>query len=67
MLCVKVVEARSLEPVYVKERPAAVARTPSLAAFVAVHHGSQSKMTHVAQDVVNPSWNSIVELWDTGE
>ena len=62
-LCVKVVQAKALEPVYVRERPAA-SQMPSLSAFVAVHHGSQSKMTHVANDVVNPRWNSIVELWD---
>ena len=61
-LCVKVVQAKALEPVYVRERPAS--QMPSLSTFVAVHHGSQSKMTHVANDVVNPRWNSIVELWD---
>jgi hypothetical protein len=64
MLCVKVVEAKALEPVYVRERPTNAAQMPSLSAFVAVHHGSQSKMTHVSNDVVAPRWNSIVELWD---
>ena len=66
MLTVKIVEARFLEPVYIKGRPTLHAndRVSNLSAFVAVHHGSQSKMTHVAHDVENPRWDSVIELWD---
>lgn len=65
MLTVKVIEARSLEPVCVKGRRWLQDRTsPQISSFVAVHHGSQSKMTHFADKVDNPHWDSVIELWD---
>ena len=65
MLTVKIVEARFLEPACLKGRPPMRAhRISNLSAFVAIHHGAQSKMTHVADDVENPRWDSVIELWD---
>ena len=64
MLTVKIIEARSLEPVYVKGRKWLQTPIPALSSFVAVHHGSQSKMTHIANEVENPRWESVIELWD---
>ena len=64
MLTVKIIEARSLEPVCVKGRRWLQTPNPTLSSFVAVHHGSQSKMTHIANEVDNPHWDSVVEVWD---
>ncbi|KAJ1449637.1 hypothetical protein M885DRAFT_622374 [Pelagophyceae sp. CCMP2097] len=64
MLTLRVVEARNLEPVYVKGRKA-TANEAELSSFVTIHHGSQSKMTHATREILEPKWDSVVELWDS--